>query len=67
MSRPPRNEIAPSVRALLVAFHQDTWFKLELAPTNSHPLCQCADGSLYEVGEDGWPIEYDEIHTTPAD
>ncbi|WP_062983918.1 hypothetical protein [Nocardia anaemiae] len=60
MSRPPRNEISPSIEALLVAFHQDTWRKLELAPTDSRPLCHHADGSVYEVGEDGWPTEYDE-------
>lgn len=67
MSRPPRKEIAPSVRALLVAFHRETWFKLELAPTDSRPLCHSADGSLYEVGEDGWPIEYNETRPAPMD
>ncbi|WP_433628276.1 hypothetical protein [Nocardia sp. CA-120079] len=60
MSRPPRNEISPAIRALLVAFHQDTWIKLELAPPESRPLCELADGSLYEVGEDGWPTETDD-------
>lgn len=60
MSLPSRNEISPAIKALLVAFHQDTWFKLELAPTNSRPLCQHADGSQYEVGDDGWPTEYDD-------
>ncbi|WP_433729037.1 hypothetical protein ACQP0C_40575 [Nocardia sp. CA-129566] len=54
---PPWKDIAPSVQALLTAFHQDTWIKQELAPTDSTPVYQCADGTLYEVDEDGWLIE----------
>ncbi|WP_433196659.1 hypothetical protein ACQP1G_44890 [Nocardia sp. CA-107356] len=57
--QPRRCEIAPCVRALLAAFHEDTWFKLELAPVEGGPLYQRADGSLWEIGEDGWPIDYD--------
>lgn len=61
-----RNDIAPAVMTLLATFHQDTWFKLELAPTDSAPLCQRADGSLYEVGEDGWPMDYDDLDNDDA-
>ncbi|MFX0575508.1 hypothetical protein [Nocardia nepalensis] len=56
-----RDGIAPAVRALLTAFHEDTRRKLELAPANSATLCQLADGSLCAVGADGWPIEYDDL------
>ncbi|MFE7798177.1 hypothetical protein [Nocardia sp. NPDC057440] len=54
------SEIASSVKALLAAFHEDTWCKLELAPVDSGPLYQRADGSLCEVGDDGWLTEYDD-------
>ncbi|WP_433711577.1 hypothetical protein ACQP2U_35825 [Nocardia sp. CA-084685] len=56
---PQRKDTDPTVRALLTAFHQDTRHKLELAPVDTRPLCQRADGSECEVGEDGWPTEYD--------
>ncbi|MFI6365880.1 hypothetical protein ACIBG0_24345 [Nocardia sp. NPDC050630] len=56
-----RDEIAPAVKALLTAFHEDTRRKLELAPTDSVTLCQLADGSLCVVGADGWLIEYDDL------
>ncbi|WP_330250733.1 hypothetical protein OG874_31635 [Nocardia sp. NBC_00565] len=59
--QPERNEIAPSVRALLAAFHEDTPSKLELAPVDSVALYQRADGSLCEIGADGWLTEYDDL------
>ncbi|MEU0500109.1 hypothetical protein [Nocardia sp. NPDC005998] len=40
------------MRALLAALHEDTRSKLDLAPTDSAPLYQGADGSLSRV-EDG--------------
>ncbi|WP_433602581.1 dTMP kinase [Nocardia sp. CA-135953] len=50
-----RGEIAPSVRALLDAFHEDTHFKLDLAPDDSTPIYErTADGWLCRVDEDGW-------------
>ena len=58
--QPQRGDISPSVRALLAAFHEDSWFKLELAPVDSLMLFERADGSLSEVGEDGWLADYDE-------
>lgn len=42
-------DIAPSVRALLAAFNADTQNKLDLAPTDSVPLYQGADGALRPV------------------
>ncbi|MEU0500080.1 hypothetical protein [Nocardia sp. NPDC005998] len=59
-----RDEIAPAVELLLTVFHEDTRRKLELAPTNSVPLCHSADGSLYAVGTDGWLVEYDDLDET---
>ncbi|MFE9322930.1 hypothetical protein ACIHDR_23020 [Nocardia sp. NPDC052278] len=53
--QPKKNEIAPSVKALLAAFNEDTPEKLELAPSHSHPTLQRSDGSWCEVDEDGWP------------
>ncbi|MET8870761.1 hypothetical protein [Nocardia sp. NPDC004604] len=56
----PANEIAPSVRALLAAFHEDTRHKLDLAPVDSVPIYQRAsDGWLSPVGEDGWISDSD--------
>ncbi|WP_433680256.1 hypothetical protein [Nocardia sp. CA-119907] len=60
-NRLQRNNIAPSVRALLATFHEATRLKLELAPSDSNPLCEGADGSLCEIGADGWPTEYDDL------
>ncbi|WP_329416325.1 hypothetical protein OG563_35170 [Nocardia vinacea] len=55
-----RNEIAPAVRALLTAFHEDTRHKLALAPVDSAPIYQCAsDGWLSSVDEDGWICDSD--------
>ncbi|WP_433194276.1 hypothetical protein ACQP1G_36785 [Nocardia sp. CA-107356] len=59
-NRPQRNDIAPSVLVLLAAFHEVTRLKLELAPVDSNPVCERADGSLCEIGADGWPTEYDD-------
>ena len=56
---PGSNEIAPTVRALLAAFHTDTASKLELAPLESTPICQRSDGSLCRVDEDGWISDSD--------
>ncbi|WP_330250498.1 hypothetical protein OG874_30275 [Nocardia sp. NBC_00565] len=56
--QPQRREIAPSVRALLAAFHADTRDKLELAPVDSAPIYQRADGSLSRV-VDGWISDSD--------
>ena len=53
--QPKRNEIAPSVKALLAAFHDDTLAKLKLAPLQSNPKLQRVDGSWCNVDEDGWP------------
>jgi len=54
------NEIAPSVRALLAAFHEDTQRKLDLAPADSAPIYQRAsDGWLGRVDEDGWISDSD--------
>lgn len=52
-------EIAPSVRALLAEFHEETHFKLDLAPDDSRPVFQRADGSLTLVDEDGWVSDSD--------
>lgn len=51
------NEIAPSVQALLAAFNKDTHHKLALAPVDSCPIYQRADGGLSRVGHDGWLID----------
>lgn len=51
----PPNVIAPSVKALLATFHEDTVEKLQQAPSDSRPVLHRADGSRCEVGEDGWP------------
>ncbi|WP_433521183.1 hypothetical protein ACQPZ2_27975 [Nocardia pseudovaccinii] len=51
-------EIAPSVRALLAAFNADTQDKLDLAPTDSAPIYEGADGSLSRV-VDGWVSDSD--------
>ncbi|WP_433198995.1 hypothetical protein ACQP1G_05530 [Nocardia sp. CA-107356] len=34
--------------------------KLELAPTDSAPKHHTADGEVIEVGEDGWPSDYED-------
>lgn len=49
-----RTDIAPSVRALLAVFHEDTRQKLDGAPVDSRPMFQGADGVLMPVDEDGW-------------
>ncbi|MFE9322089.1 hypothetical protein ACIHDR_32855 [Nocardia sp. NPDC052278] len=60
MSEIPQGEIAPSVRALLAAFHEETHFKLDLAPIDSMPIYErAADGWLCRVGEDGWLLDAD--------
>ncbi|MEV4238679.1 hypothetical protein AB0J47_26275 [Nocardia sp. NPDC049737] len=51
--------IAPSVRRLLDDFHKDTQQKLDLAPIDSRPIFQGADGSLVPVDEDGWICDSD--------
>lgn len=51
-------EIAPSVRALLAQFHEETLQKLAIAPIDSDPIYQAADGSLSRV-EDGWISDSD--------
>ncbi|WP_157124411.1 hypothetical protein [Nocardia pseudovaccinii] len=56
-SRP--NAIAPSVRKLLAEFHEETLFKLDLAPADSAPVYQGADGSLSLMDEDGWVSDSD--------
>ncbi|MFE7799979.1 hypothetical protein [Nocardia sp. NPDC057440] len=50
-----RAELAPSVAALLALFHEDTPQKLALAPDDSPAILHHADGTLSQVGEDGWP------------
>ena len=52
-------DIAPSVRALLAAFHEDTRQKLDLAPVDGGPIFQGADGSMLRVDEDGWICDSD--------
>ncbi|WP_433733392.1 hypothetical protein ACQP0C_14250 [Nocardia sp. CA-129566] len=52
-------EIAPSVRALLAAFHEDTHRKLALAPIDSSPIFHAADGRLGRVDDDGWISDLD--------
>ncbi|WP_433621825.1 hypothetical protein [Nocardia sp. CA-120079] len=60
MSEIPRGEIAPAVRALLAAFHEETHLKLDLAPVDSMPIYEStADGWLCRVGEDGWLLNAD--------
>ncbi|MET8877531.1 hypothetical protein [Nocardia sp. NPDC004604] len=54
-----RTDIAPSVRALLAAFHEDTHKKLDRAPVDSRPIFQRADGSMMRVDEDGWISDSD--------
>ncbi|WP_433716182.1 hypothetical protein ACQP2U_20755 [Nocardia sp. CA-084685] len=47
------------MRRLLDDFHQNTQQKLDLAPIDSRPLFQGADGSLMPVDEDGWISDSD--------
>ncbi|WP_329405427.1 hypothetical protein OG563_26560 [Nocardia vinacea] len=54
-----RTDIAPSVRALLMVFHEDTRKKLDRAPEDGRPIYQGADGSLRPVDEDGWVSDSD--------
>ncbi|MFI6954718.1 hypothetical protein ACIBJI_14740 [Nocardia sp. NPDC050408] len=64
MSESSRDEIAASVRALLAAFHEETHFKLDLAPADSLPIYErAADGWLCRVGEDGWLLDADKSDT----
>ncbi|MET8871195.1 hypothetical protein [Nocardia sp. NPDC004604] len=58
VERQRRTEIAPSVAALLKAFHEHTPEKLNLAPVDSVTLCHTADG-ITEVDEDGWCADYE--------
>ncbi|MEV5839529.1 hypothetical protein [Nocardia sp. NPDC052112] len=51
-------ETTPSVRALLAQFHEETLQKLAIAPTDSDPIYQAADGSLSRV-EDSWISDSD--------
>ncbi|MEV5835130.1 hypothetical protein [Nocardia sp. NPDC052112] len=46
------------MRALLAQFHEDTQNKLAIAPTDSAPIYQAADGSLTRV-QDGWISDSD--------
>ncbi|WP_040689544.1 hypothetical protein [Nocardia vinacea] len=57
--RSTRTDIAPSVRALLAAFHKETRQKLDRAPVDSRPIFQGADGLLRPVDEDGWISDSD--------
>ncbi|WP_406233011.1 hypothetical protein [Nocardia sp. NBC_01009] len=57
----PAGEIAPSVRALLAAFHEDTARKLELAPVDSQPIVHQSDGTLCDVDDDGWLDSFDDL------
>ncbi|WP_433599378.1 hypothetical protein ACQPXH_27545 [Nocardia sp. CA-135953] len=59
VARPRQAELAPSVRKLLAVFHEETHFKLDLAPNNSAPIYQRADGSVMLVDEDGWVCDSD--------
>ncbi|WP_433714272.1 hypothetical protein ACQP2U_09190 [Nocardia sp. CA-084685] len=53
--RPPRrDDVTPSVRALLAIFNEDNSRKLALAPVDSQPIVHLADGTLGEVDENGW-------------
>ncbi|WP_330250705.1 hypothetical protein OG874_31485 [Nocardia sp. NBC_00565] len=61
IERRRQNDIAPSVKTLLAAFHEDTRLKLERAPADSTPLYHRADGSLCGVDEHGWLVEYDDL------
>ncbi len=46
------------MRASLAAYHEETHFKLDLAPVDSSPIYQRkADGWLCRVDEDGWLSE----------
>ncbi|WP_433756382.1 hypothetical protein [Nocardia sp. CA-135398] len=55
-----RSETAPSVRALLAVFHEETRYKLALAPTDSAPIYERrSDGWLSRVDEDGWISDSD--------
>lgn len=54
-----RTDIAPSVRALLAVFHNDTRQKLDRAPVDSRPMFQGANGLLTPVDEDGWVSDAD--------
>ncbi len=58
---PPRyHDVAPSVRALLAIFNEDSLRKLALAPLNSQPIVHLADGALCEVDENGWIDAFDD-------
>ncbi|WP_330249303.1 hypothetical protein OG874_23510 [Nocardia sp. NBC_00565] len=54
-----RTDIAPSVRALLAVFHEDTRQKLYCAPVDSRPMFQGADGLMMPVDADGWVSDSD--------
>lgn len=60
-----RREIAPSVKALLAVFHEETPHKLALAPTTKAPVFHGADGVLRRV-VDGW-ISYSDAELDRAD
>ncbi|MEV2226097.1 hypothetical protein AB0E01_40460 [Nocardia vinacea] len=47
------------MRKLLAVFHEETHFKLDLAPVDSAPIYQRADGSVMPVDEDGWVSDSD--------
>ncbi|WP_063047717.1 hypothetical protein [Nocardia pseudovaccinii] len=66
--------IAPCVRRLLDDFHRETQQKLDLAPIDSRPIFEGADGSLLPVDADGWisdsdadPDRADAITIQPTD
>ncbi|MEV6340278.1 hypothetical protein AB0M12_36820 [Nocardia vinacea] len=59
VARPRQAEIDPPVRKLLAVFHEETHFKLDIAPTDSAPIYQRADGSIVLVDEDGWVSDAD--------
>ncbi|MET8874001.1 hypothetical protein [Nocardia sp. NPDC004604] len=40
--------------------------RLELAPTNSAPKHHTSDGNVIEIGEDGWPNDYEDTNAPEA-
>jgi len=52
-------QLAPSVRTLLIDFDRGTRAKLELAPKNGRALYEDQDGVLGWVDEDGWVSDSD--------
>ncbi|WP_063040661.1 hypothetical protein [Nocardia pseudovaccinii] len=59
VARPRKAQLSPPVRKLLAVFHEEAHFKLDLAPVDSAPIYQRADGSVMPVDEDGWVCDSD--------